>query len=132
MVPTSTVTLDSGAALQELSTRAMLTLESRRKQMRITSGTAETESGSEEDSEIRNLVLLLAAKWTLCCSSAELVSAGWLKWPDTNLLIREDFPTPGSPTTLTRHTHCGVSSIIMQHWHWHSPSVKCLPEIQHF
>ena len=66
----------AGAALQELSTRAMLTLESRRKQMRITSGTAETESGSEEDSEIRNLVLLLAAKWTLCCSSAELVSAG--------------------------------------------------------
>ena len=76
MVPTSTVTLDSGAALQELSTLAMLTLESRRKQMRITSGTVETESGSEEDSEIRNLVLLLAAKWTLCCSSAELVSAG--------------------------------------------------------
>ena len=76
MVPTSKVTLDSGAALRELSTRAMLTLESRRKQMRITSGTAETESGSEEDSEIRNLVLLLAAKWTLCCSSAELVSAG--------------------------------------------------------
>ena len=76
MVPTSTVTLDSGTALQELSTRAMLTLESRRKQMRITSGTVETESGSEEDSEIRNLVLLLAAKWTLCCSSAELVSAG--------------------------------------------------------
>ena len=79
MVPTSTVTLDSGKALQELSTLARLTLESRRKQMRTTSGTAETESGSEEeeDSEIRNLVLLLAAKWTLCCSSsAELVSEG--------------------------------------------------------
>ena len=77
MVPTSTVTLDSGTALQELRTLARLTLESRRKQMRTTSGTAETESGSEEDSEIRNLVLLLAAKWTLCCSSsAVLVSAG--------------------------------------------------------
>ena len=65
MVPTSTVTLDSGTALlQELRTLARLTLESRRKQMRTTSGTAETESGSEEeeDSEIRNLVLLLAAK----------------------------------------------------------------------
>ena len=79
MVPTSTVTLDSGTALQELRTLARLTLESRRKQMRTTSGTAETESGSEEeeeDSEIRNLVLLLAAKWTLCRSSAELVNAG--------------------------------------------------------
>ena len=79
MVPTSTLMVDSGTALQEETTRARLTLESRRKQMRTTSGTAETESGSEgeEDSEIRNLVLLLAAKWTLCCSSsAALVSAG--------------------------------------------------------
>ena len=82
MVPTSTVRLDWATALQELTTRARLTLESRRKQMRNTSGRLETgaeerwPSGDEEDSEIRNFVLLLAAKWTLCCSSAELVSAG--------------------------------------------------------
>ena len=83
MVPTSTLMVDSGTALQEETTRARLTLESRRKQMRTTSGTLETGSeddrgsGIEEDSEIRNLVLLLAAKWTLCCSSSvALVSAG--------------------------------------------------------
>ena len=82
MVPTSNVRLEGGTALQELTTRARLTLESRRKQMRNTSGRLETESeerrasGSEEDSEMRNFVLLLAAKWTLCCSSAELDRAG--------------------------------------------------------
>jgi hypothetical protein len=67
MVPTSTLMVDSGTALQEETTRARLTLESRRKQMRTTSGTLETGSeddrgsGIEEDSEIRNRVRLLAA-----------------------------------------------------------------------
>ena len=42
MVPTSRVVVDSGTALQELRTRARLTLESRRKQIRITSGRSET------------------------------------------------------------------------------------------
>lgn len=84
MVPTSNVRLEGGTARHELTTRARLTLESRRKQMRNTSGRLETgseerrASGSEEDSEMRNFVLLLAAKWILCCSStsAEFFSAG--------------------------------------------------------
>ena len=82
MVPTKRVRLDGGTALQELRTLARLTLESRRKQIRNTSGRLETgseerrASGREEDSEMRNFVLLLAAKWTLCCSSAEFFSAG--------------------------------------------------------
>ena len=49
-------------------------------------------------------------------------SITWLKWPDTNLLIREDFPTPGSPTTLTRHTDCSVSNIALITW-WNTENL---------
>lgn len=52
-------------------------------------------------------------------------SITWLKWPDTNLLMREDFPTPGSPTTLTRHTDWDgpVSNIVYLVWNYNAPSV---------